>query len=216
MKKFKGLLLLFWTMFKIGLFTFGGGYVMISIIDREIVERKKWIDSDEFLDVIAIAESTPGPLAINTATYVGYKMHGVLGSIFATLGVVLPSFIIILLISLFAEAFLSLEYVKYAFMGINACVTFLIISAGIKMIKKLKANWLNIILCVATIGCMIVFPLVGISFSTIYYILIGAGISLMLYLIPYTIKKIKQNKDKSAFKVSENAENSENKGDKDA
>jgi len=208
-KKFKGLLLLFWTMFKIGLFTFGGGYVMISIIDREIVERKKWLDSEEFLDVIAIAESTPGPLAINTATYVGYKRFGVLGSIFSTLGVVLPSFIIIILISLFAEAFLALEYVRYAFMGINVCVTFLIISAGVKMIKKLKKNWLNIALCFITATCLIVLPLFGISFSTIYYILIGAGFSLIVYLIPYTIKKIKSKKEKPAT-------NDVEKGDKDA
>ena len=92
MKKLKLLLTLFVTMFKIGLFTFGGGYAMIAIIEREIIERKKWIDNDEFLDIIAIAESTPGPLAINSATFVGYKIAGVLGSVFATLGVVLPSF----------------------------------------------------------------------------------------------------------------------------
>ena len=209
MKKFKGILILFLTMFKIGLFTFGGGYVMISIIDREIVERKKWLDSEEFLDVISIAESTPGPLAINTSTYVGYKLYGFWGSVLSTLGVVLPSFIIIILISLFAEAFLALEYVQYAFMGINVCVTFLIISAGFKMIKKIKKNWLSLILLIGTVGCMIAFPLVGISFSTIYYILIGAFVSLMAYLIPYSAKKIKQKRQPEEQSTDE-------KGDKDA
>ena len=95
MKKLKQLFFLFLTFFKIGLFTFGGGYAMIPIIEREAVDRKNWISKDEFLDILAIAESTPGPLAINSATFVGYKVCGVLGSVFATLGVVLPSFIII-------------------------------------------------------------------------------------------------------------------------
>ena len=101
MKKLKQLFFLFLTFFKIGLFTFGGGYAMIPIIEREAVDRKNWISKDEFLDILAIAESTPGPLAINSATYVGYKVCGVLGSVFATLGVVLPSFIIIFAISFF-------------------------------------------------------------------------------------------------------------------
>jgi chromate transporter len=138
MKKLKLLLTLFVTMFKIGLFTFGGGYAMIAIIEREIIERKKWIGNDEFLDIIAIAESTPGPLAINSATFVGYKIAGVLGSVFATLGVVLPSFIIIYIISLFFDAFLSIVWVGYAFRGIQVAVAFLIFNAGIKMLKKLK------------------------------------------------------------------------------
>ena len=98
MKKIKTLLTIFLTFFKIGLFTFGGGYAMISVIERELVERKKWIEHEEFMEVIGIAESSPGPLAINSATYIGYKICGVLGSLFATLGVVLPSFIIIFII----------------------------------------------------------------------------------------------------------------------
>ena len=138
MQKLKKLLLLFLTMFKIGLFTFGGGYAMIAIIERELVEKKKWIENEDFIDLIAIAESTPGPLAINSATYIGYKVAGVLGSVFATLGVVLPSFIIIFVISLFFDAFIKLKFVGYAFKGIQACVSYLILSAGIKMLKKLE------------------------------------------------------------------------------
>ena len=97
MKRIKGLAELFWVMLKIGLFTFGGGYAMIHLLDSELVERRGWIGSEEFTDLVAIAESTPGPIAINCATFIGYKRCGVLGSIFATLGVVLPSFAIIFL-----------------------------------------------------------------------------------------------------------------------
>ena len=109
MSKFKNCLILFFEFFKIGLFTFGGGYAMIAVIERTIVERKKWIDHDEYLDVVAIAESTPGPIAINSATSIGYKVAGVLGSTFATLGVVLPSFVIIFIISLFFNQFLQIQ-----------------------------------------------------------------------------------------------------------
>ena len=103
MNKFKNLISLFLIMFKIGLFTFGGGYAMIAIIERELVEKKNLLSHEDFIDIIAVAESTPGPIAVNSATFIGYKQNGVLGSLFATLGVVLPSFIIIYAISLFFE-----------------------------------------------------------------------------------------------------------------
>ena len=195
MKKLKVLLSLFLTMFKIGLFTFGGGYAMIAIIEREIIERKKWIDNDEFLDIIAIAESTPGPLAINSATFIGYKICGVLGSVFATLGVVLPSFIIIYIISLFFDAFLSIVWVGYAFRGIQAAVAFLIFNAGIKMMKKLEKNWFSIALTVITMGCLIAFSLFAVKFSTIFYILIGGTLGLVIYLLSLTRKKEKPSLD---------------------
>lgn len=194
MKKFKGVMLLFWTMFKIGLFTFGGGYVMVTMIDREIVMRKKWLDSDEFLDVLSIAESTPGPLAVNTATYVGYKIEGVLGSVFATIGVVLPSFIVILIISYFFEAFLALKYVQYAFLGINACVAYLILSAGVKMLKKMEKKWFNVLLSLVTIVGLICVSIFNLPFSSIYFILLGAFLGLFVYLVPYCINRIKTNK----------------------
>lgn len=181
MKKLKICLLLFWEFFKIGLFTFGGGYAMVAVFERELVEKKKWLGDEEFTDIIAIAESTPGPLAINSATYVGYKVSGVLGSFFSTLGVVLPSFSIILVISLFFDRFLELEYVNYAFRGIQACVAFLILSAGIKMAKKLKANALNIILASITVLCLVLLTLFSVKFSTIFYILIGGFIGLCVY-----------------------------------
>ncbi len=194
MKKLKSALLLFINFFKIGLFTFGGGYAMIAVIERELVERKKWLEHEEYLDVIAIAESTPGPLAINSATYIGYKVCGVLGSVFATLGVVLPSLIIIFTISLFFDAFLSFEYVQYAFYGIQACVAFLILSAGIKMFKHLKRTALNVILFVLTVTAMLTLSLFAKDFSTIFYILIGGVVGLSVYLISY-IKDKKTKKD---------------------
>lgn len=191
MEKLKRVLRLFLAMFKIGLFTFGGGYAMIAIIEREIVEKKQWINHDEFVDLIAIAESTPGPLAINSATYVGYKIAGVLGSVFATLGVVLPSFIIIFIISLFFDAFLAIEWVSYAFRGIQAAVAFLILNAGIKMLKNVKKSVFGIIMTSLTVLCFVTLSLLAVSFSSIFYILIGGVVGLTVYLITY-IKTRKQ------------------------
>ena len=185
MKKLKTALQLFWTMFKIGLFTFGGGYAMIAILERELVERKKWIGHDDFLDLIAIAESTPGPIAINSSTYIGYKKGGVLGSVLATLGVAMPSFIIIFLISIFYDAFIKIQAVNYAFKGIQACVCYLILSAGIKMLKKIKHTALNVVLFSLTVLGLVAFTLFfpQLSFSTIYYILAGGFIGVVAYLI---------------------------------
>ena len=136
----KKLFTLFLTFFKIGAFTFGGGYAMIPLIQRETVENQGWISDDDILEIIAIAESTPGPIAINSATFVGYKVAGFFGSFFATLGVVLPSFIIILAISYVLEAFQSLQAVTYAFNGIRAGVLALIFKALFGMYKKSKKN----------------------------------------------------------------------------
>ena len=132
---------LFLTMLKIGLFTFGGGYAMIALLENEFVTKRQWIEKDEFLDMVAIAESTPGPIAINCSTYIGYKKEKLLGAIFATVGMVLPSFTVIYLISLFFNQFLSVSWVVAAFKGIQVCVIFLILSAGLKMLKKIKKFW---------------------------------------------------------------------------
>ncbi len=194
MLKENKLVTLFLSFFKIGLFTFGGGYAMIALIEKEFIEKRKWIDHNEFLDIIAIAESTPGPIAINSATYIGYKIGKVFGATLATLAVSIPSFIIIFIISLFFNAFLKIEYVGYAFKGIQACVIYLILSAGIKMIKELKKTVLNIILFSLTIICMITFSLLAVDFSSIYYILIGGAVGLTVYLISFicTQKKKKE------------------------
>ena len=180
---------LFLTLLKIGLFTFGGGYAMIALLENEFVSKKKWIEKDEFLDMVAIAESTPGPIAINAATYIGYKMLGVLGSVVATVAICIPSFAIMYAISLFFDAFLSLGLVAYAFRGIQACVIWLILSAGIKMLKQMKKTPFNIIILSAVIICMVVFSVLSVSFSTIFYILISGGIGLLIYLVSLLRKR---------------------------
>ena len=127
---------LFLTFFKIGAFTFGGGYAMIPLIQREAVERRHWVSDEDILEIIAIAESTPGPIAINAATFVGYKTRGFWGAFCATFGVVLPSFVIITLISFVLQEFESLRVVKYAFFGIRAGVLALILKALWSMFQK--------------------------------------------------------------------------------
>ena len=129
---------LFLTFAKIGLFTFGGGYAMISMIESICVEQKKWITHDDMMKVTVIAESTPGPVAINCATFVGYKQKGLAGAIAATIGVVLPSFTIIYLIAVFLDDFLEITWIASAFKGIRIGVGILILGVGIKMIGKLK------------------------------------------------------------------------------
>ena len=183
MKKTKEYLTLFLTMLKIGLFTFGGGYAMIALLENEFVAKKKWIEKDEFLDVAAIAESTPGPIAINAATYIGFKNAGIVGSIIATLGICIPSFVIIYAISLFFDAFLSLTLVAYAFKGIQICVVYLILSAGLKMLKQMKKTKFNIIIILITLICMVVLSLFAVKFSTIFYILISGSFGVVVYFL---------------------------------
>ena len=125
---------LFLIFAKIGLFTFGGGYAMISLIENNCVEKKKWITHDEMMNITVIAESTPGPIAINCATYVGYKKAGIIGAIISTLGIVLPSFAVIYLISMFLDNFLEITLIANAFKGIKIAVGFLILDAAITMI----------------------------------------------------------------------------------
>lgn len=180
---------LFLTFLKIGAFTFGGGYSMIALLENEFVIKKKWIKHDEFLDMVAIAESTPGPVAINSATYIGYKIDGISGALASTVAVCIPSFIIIYLISLFFNQFLALKYVGYAFKGIQVCVIYLILSAGISMLKGLKKNTLNIALLSIVMLVMIVFSLTAVNFSSIFYILICGVIGFAVYMIKRCVKQ---------------------------
>lgn len=195
MKKLKSILQLFFTMFKIGLFTFGGGYAMVAVLESEIIEKKKWISDDEFKDLLIIAESTPGPIAVNSSTYIGYKLAGVLGAFFSTLAICLPSFIIIFIISLFFDKFLSLTLVAYAFKGIQVAVCYLILSAGIKMFKKSKKTAFSITLYILTIALFVTLTLLGKNFSTIFYILAGAVIGIVIYVISLIQKKKKGDGD---------------------
>ena len=139
--KWKTCLELFLTFFKIGGFTFGGGHAMIPLIQRETVENKKWITDEDILEIIAIAESTPGPVAINSATFVGYRTAGFWGAVCATLGVVLPSFVIILVIAYLLNSFMEIKAVQYAFQGINAGVLALLFKALWNMYKKSPKGW---------------------------------------------------------------------------
>ena len=157
---------------------------MIPQIKEVVIEKKKWMTDDEMLDIIAIAESTPGPIAINSATYIGYKQNKILGSIFSTLGVVLPSFLIIFIISLFFNKFLENEIVASAFVGIKCAVAFLITKAGYDMFKKVKKTPYNIIMFSVITLLMIVLELISKSFSSIILILIGAAFGIILYSLP--------------------------------
>jgi chromate transporter len=183
MSKFKTLPTLLLTMMKIGLFTFGGGYAMIALLENEFVTKRKWLEQEEFLDVAAIAESTPGPIAINAATYVGYKQAGLIGSVLATLGITLPSFCIIYAISLFFDAFLSLSVAAHAFKGIQIAVIYLILSAGMRMLKKMKKTVFSVTVLCATAILMVTLSLLAVNCSTIFYILASGTAGVLLYLI---------------------------------
>lgn len=172
---------LFLTFFKIGLFTFGGGYAMIASIREEVVQKREWLSDDELMSIITVAESTPGPIAINLATYVGYKKRGFLGAISATLGVVIPSFLIILLISQFLDSFMENKYVAYAFVGIKCAVSVLILRAGANLMKKMNKNPLGLITFGAVLALIIGFELFSISFSSIIFILFGGVIGIAFY-----------------------------------
>ena len=185
---------LFAAMFKIGLFTFGGGYAMIALLENEFVSKKKWIEKEEFLDMVAIAESTPGPIAINAATYIGYKVSGFWGSLFATVGVCIPSFLIIYLISLFFDAFLSFTLVSHAFKGIQVCVIYLISSAGLKMLSHINKTPFNIVILSSVILCMLLFSVFAVSFSTVFYILICGAVGFFAYLLS-TLNRRKGGKE---------------------
>ena len=179
----KSLETLFFTFFKIGLFTFGGGYAMIALLEEEFIQRRKWLDKDEFLDMTAIAESTPGPVAINSATYLGYKLTKVPGAATATVAVCLPSFLIIYAISLFFEQFTQLTVIANAFKGIQVCVIYLILSAGLKMLRQLERNAFNVCILAAVIAAMVGCSVAAVSFSSIYYILLSGAAGVLLYLV---------------------------------
>ena len=179
----KSLETLFFTFFKIGLFTFGGGYAMIALLEEEFIQRRKWLDKDEFLDMTAIAESTPGPVAINSATYLGYKLAKVPGAATATVAVCLPSFLIIYAISLFFEQFTQLTVIANAFKGIQVCVIYLIFSAGVRMLKALDKSPFAIGVLAAVILVMVGLSLAGVSVSSILLILLSGAAGVAAWLI---------------------------------
>lgn len=179
----KSLETLFFTFFKIGLFTFGGGYAMIALLEEEFIQRRKWLDKDEFLDMAAIAESIPGPVAINSATYLGYKLAKVPGAVTATVAVCLPSFLIIYAISLFFEQFTQLTVIANAFKGIQVCVIYLIFSAGVRMLKALDKSPFATGVLAAVMLVMVGLSLAGVSVSSILLILLSGAAGVAAWLI---------------------------------
>lgn len=174
---------LFLTFMKIGLFTFGGGYAMISIIENICVEKNKWITHDEMMNVTVIAESTPGPIAINCATFVGYRQAGLAGATAATLGVTIPSFVIIYAISLFLNNFLEITVIAHAFNGIKIAVGVLIVKAAVKMMKNMERQLLPWAILACSFTVMMLINIFSWNFSSISLMLIAAVISLSFYIL---------------------------------
>ena len=180
-----------WTLFfaflKIGAFTFGGGYAMISLLEHECAEKRKWITSEELMELTVIAESTPGPIAINCATYTGYKRAGFWGALAATCGVILPSFVILYAISLFFENLLGIPVIVHAFRGIRCAVALLILQVGVRMIVSHRKNRpldrfapaLTALFFLLALGA----NLAGVSISTVYLILAGGAAGFCLYYL---------------------------------
>ena len=179
----KMLLSLFLTFFRIGLFTFGGGYAMISVIENICVEEKRWITQEDLVNVTVIAESTPGPVAINCATFVGFRQKGIAGAVAATLGVVLPSFLIIWLISLFLDRFLEIAWVASAFRGIRIAVGLLIVDVGIRMARKMPREPVRLVILACAFLAMLLISVFSWNVSAVALLLGGAAVSLAVFLI---------------------------------
>ena len=189
---------LFFEFFKIGLFTFGGGLSMLPFIEKAVVEKNKWMTDEEMIDMLAISESTPGPIAINCATFVGYKVGKIRGGIMATLGVVLPSFFIICIISLFYEKFLEVEVIRWAFLGIKAGVAALILNAGIKIFKKSEHNLFSIAIMLLALEISLFT-----SIHTVFVIIFGLVIGVVFYILLYHFDKKKEVNEEKIEETSE-------------
>ena len=172
---------LFLTFAKIGLFTFGGGYAMIAVIEYNCVGKKQWITHDEMMDITVIAESTPGPIAINCATFTGYKQAGLRGALSATAGMVLPSFVIIYVISIFLDNFLEITVISHAFQGIKIAVGILILDAGLTMMKKMQKKPLSRLILVASCAAMLLINFFSWNISSIALMLAAGTVSLAVF-----------------------------------
>lgn len=168
--------MLFLTFLKVGAFTFGGGYAMIPIIQKEVVEKRKWATNADILDILAISESTPGPISINAATYIGFRVAGFWGSLFATLGLVLPSFAIIYVISFFYKTFMSWTVVQAAFKGLSVGVIILLFNAVLKLRKSVPTSFLSILLFCLTLIGMLCLNFFQIKIQSVSLIFIGVGL----------------------------------------
>lgn len=179
----KILLQLFFTFVKIGLFTFGGGYSMISIIDEACVKKKKWITDDEMTNIVVVAESTPGPIAVNAATYVGFKQAGAAGALAATAGITLPSFLIIYLISAYFKRFLEIAVISNALKGIKIAAGLLILKAGINILKRTPKEAAPASLAAFGLVASLVISAAGLKISSIALIIVAAAVSLVIFAV---------------------------------
>lgn len=187
----KKYLTIYWTMFKIGITTFGGGYAMVAIIDQELCDKKHWLDKEELLNYIAIAQITPGIIAVNVSTFVGRKKGGVFGAICATLGVITPSIIIIMIIAALITNFADNEYVKHAFAGIRVCVCVLIINATIGFIKKTVVDVLTIVIFIC------VFVTAAFTRIQTVYIVLAVLLLSVIWTLLFSKKKTEEMNQKS-------------------
>ena len=174
---------LFLSFARIGLFTFGGGYAMIALIENTCVEKKQWIAHDEMMNITVIAESTPGPIAINCATYVGYKQKGFVGALAATIGMILPSFCIIFAISKFLDHFLEITWIAHAFQGIKIAVGILILDAAIKMLQKMQKKMMPRVIMLCGFAAMLLINIFSVRISSIVLMLTAGLVSLIIFMI---------------------------------
>ena len=174
---------LFFTFANIGLFTFGGGYAMLSMIEHHCVEQKQWITHDEMMNITVIAVSTPGPIAINCATFTGYRQAGFFGALAATLGIVFPSFAVIYVISRFLDHFLEITLIAHAFQGIKIGAGLLILDAAVVMIKKMPKKLLPRIIMIFSAAAMLMISAFSWNFSSISLMLTAAAVSLCIFLL---------------------------------
>lgn len=181
MKRSKLLWQLFTVFFKVGLFTFGGGYAMISIMEDACVDRRGWITRDEMDELVVVAESTPGPIAINCATFVGARQGGLPGAIIATLGMVLPSFLVIFAISRFLDRFLEIRAVASAFQGIKLAVSVLILDAGLRLLRRLPRKPLPLAILLVSLTVMLLVNFGALRLSSVVLMLAAAAVSLAVF-----------------------------------
>lgn len=174
---------LFSAFFRIGVFTFGGGYAMISVIEDICVSKKKWITHDEMMDITVMAESTPGPIAINMATYVGFRQARFMGAVTATLGMVLPSFLIILLLAAGLDRALEYPLVQNIFRGIRIAVPVLILDAGFKMVRKMKKKRFPCLVALLSMAVMFMALVFSWNFSSLSMMVIAGAVSVCAYAL---------------------------------
>jgi len=186
MKKPHILMDLMLTFMKIGFFTFGGGYAMIALMDNACVEKKRWLGHDEFMDMTVIAESTPGPIAINGATYIGYQQAGIPGAVFATFGIVFPSFVTLYIISLFFDNLLEITVVAHAFQGIKIAVGILIFNAALKMLQKMHKKAFPMAVMSCSLVASLVIHFIGWHLSSLYLILLSGLAGYIFFMVQQT------------------------------